>query len=118
MLELELPYPPSVNRYWRHTRRGTFISPNGVLFRSRVVAILRRQEVESQPGRLMVGVQVFPPDNRRRDLDNVLKALLDALKHGGAYEDDSQIDWLLVQRGPVCKGGKTVVQIRDAETGR
>ena len=33
-------------------------------------------------GKLVVDVEVFPPDNRRRDIDNVQKALLDALEHG------------------------------------
>lgn len=62
-------------------------------------------------GRLAVRVTVCPPDNRRRDLDNVQKALLDALAKGGAYRDDSQIDRLVVERGPVTPGGKVLVVI-------
>lgn len=33
-------------------------------------------------------VTVYVPDRRRRDPDNVLKALLDALDKSGAIEDD------------------------------
>ncbi len=55
------------------------------------MAILAAMGVRPLVGRLAVEVEVFPPDNRRRDVDNVIKALLDALQHGGAYLDDSQI---------------------------
>lgn len=54
--------------------------------------------------RLRVELSVTPPDNRRRDLDNLLKAVLDGLGFAGVYDDDSQIDELLVIRRPVRKG--------------
>jgi len=41
----------------------------------------------------------------------VQKALLDALAKGGAYRDDSQIDRLVVERGPVTPEGKVLVEI-------
>ena len=59
---------------------------------------------------------VCPPDHRRRDLDNVQKALLDALAKGGAYRDDSQIDRLQVERGPVTPGGMVLVEITEINT--
>lgn len=49
-------------------------------------------------GRLAVSIRVYPPDKRRRDLDNLMKCLIDALQHAGMYQDDSQIDRLLVTR--------------------
>ena len=33
----------------------------------------------------------YPPDRRRRDLDNLQKSLWDAIQYGGGYRDDSQI---------------------------
>ena len=42
-----------------------------------------------------------------------MKALLDALAHGGAYEDDSQIDRLEIVRGAVEPGGRVVVKIAE-----
>ncbi|MBI1914410.1 MAG: RusA family crossover junction endodeoxyribonuclease, partial [Planctomycetes bacterium] len=50
---------------------------------------------------------------QRRDLDNLQKALLDALQHGGAYGDDSQIVRLAIEKGQPVSGGKTVVRIRN-----
>lgn len=108
---LELPYPPSVNHVWRRVGSKTIISREGRRYRARVCAALRVMGVDRMVGRLAVRVTVCPPDHRRRDLDNVQKALLDALAKGGAYADDSQIDRLEVERGPVTPGGKVLVEI-------
>lgn len=111
-LELELPYPPSINHYWRRVGYRTLISREGRRFRQRVLAILAALGVKPMAGRLAVQVEVFPPDSRRRDIDNVQKALLDALQHGGAYTDDSQIVQLVIEKREPVDGGKTVVRIR------
>ena len=54
--------------------------------------------METMLGPLSVVVEVTVPDKRRRDIDNVVKALLDAMEQAGCYEDDSQIENLIVQR--------------------
>jgi crossover junction endodeoxyribonuclease RusA len=57
------------------------------------------------------------PDRRRRDLDNIQKAILDALTHAGVWEDDSQVDDIRVFRARaengelIIKGLITVVII-------
>jgi len=52
--------------------------------------------------RLSVFIEAFPPDKRKRDLDNVLKSLLDALQHAGVYADDCQIDRLsIIRKSPL-----------------
>lgn len=113
MIELVLPWAPSVNEYWHHDRKGhTYISKPGKAFREAVGWECRAKRIKRQDGRLSLTVRACPPDRRRRDLDNILKALADALQHGGAYEDDSQIDDLRIYRGPLLKGGALHVQIR------
>jgi crossover junction endodeoxyribonuclease RusA len=112
MLEIELPYPPSVNHYWRRVGTRTLISRGGRAFRQSVCAILAAAGVRPLAGVLAVEVTVYPPDNRRRDIDNVQKALLDALAHGGAYHDDSQIARLTVERRQVVPGGKVGVRLQ------
>ena len=112
MLELELPYPPSVNHYWRRVGARTLISRGGRAFRQAVCSILAARGVRPLDGPLAVEVTIHPPDKRRRDIDNVQKALLDALEHGGAYGDDSQIVRLTIEKGDPLDGGKTLVQIR------
>jgi Holliday junction resolvase RusA-like endonuclease len=113
MLQFELPYPPSINHYWRRVWSRTLISREGRRFRHNVVAILAAMNIEPMTGPLQVDVEVFPPDNRRRDIDNVQKALLDALEHGGAYGDDSQIMKLSIQKRDKVNGGRTLVKIKD-----
>lgn len=113
MLELNLPYPPSINHYWRRVGARTLISRGGRVFRQAVCSILAAYAVKPLNGPLAVEVQVHPPDKRRRDVDNVQKALLDALQHGGAYVDDSQIVRLAIEKREPVEGGKTIVRIRE-----
>jgi crossover junction endodeoxyribonuclease RusA len=110
---IELPFPPSVNHYWRRVGPRTLISRGGRRFRDAVAGVLAAQGVAPLLGRLSVQVIACPPDRRKRDLDNLPKALLDALQHGGAYLDDSQIDRLEVERGSVVPGGKVIVVLKE-----
>jgi crossover junction endodeoxyribonuclease RusA len=113
MIEFQLPHPPSINHYWRRVGPRTLISREGRRFRERVMAILAGRRIEPLTGALALDIEIHPPDNRRRDLDNVQKALLDALQHGGAYADDSQIVRLEIVKCQPVAGGKTVVRIRN-----
>jgi Holliday junction resolvase RusA-like endonuclease len=114
MLEFELPYPPSVNHYFRMVGGRMLISREGRVFRTRVCSTLAALGVRALAGPLAVEVEVYPPDNRRRDVDNTLKSLLDALQHGGAYRDDSQIVDLRVRKCAAVEGGRTLVRIAQA----
>lgn len=109
----ELPYPPSVNHYWRRVGARTLISRGGRLFREEICARLAGGGPRRPPagGRIALCMDAFPPDRRRRDLDNIQKPVLDALEHAGVYEDDSQVDLLITRRGPVSDGGSIRVQI-------
>lgn len=111
----ELPYPPSVNHYWRRVGRRMLISREGRQYRERVFALLAARGAKPLTGRLEVVVQVFTPDRRRRDLDNAMKGLLDSLEHAGVYGDDSQIDRLVIERTHVVPGGKVIVEIEEKE---
>jgi len=62
--------------------------------------------------KLKVEITAYMPDKRRRDLDNILKALLDALTGAGIWEeDDSQVDEMCVKHGEVRVGGQIEVSI-------
>jgi len=120
VIVLELPYPPSVNRYWRSAviggRVAVYINKEGRAYRAltaETVASLPSSESKAPEGRLSVLVSLYPPDRRRRDLDNTSKALLDALTHAGVYEDDDLIDRLTIERCAVTKGGKVRVCITE-----
>ncbi|WP_420370913.1 RusA family crossover junction endodeoxyribonuclease [Klebsiella pneumoniae] len=59
-----------------------------------------------------VHIVLYPPDQRRRDIDNYNKALFDALTQTGVWEDDSQVKRMLVEWGEVTKKGKVVITIK------
>jgi crossover junction endodeoxyribonuclease RusA len=120
MIQFTLPFPPSVNHYWRHISKGpaagrVLISEEGRAYRTSCEAEVLRQRVprHSLGGKLAVNIRAYMPDRRRRDLDNLLKSSLDALKHCGVIQDDGDIDELQVKRGPVEKGGVLLVTIRE-----
>lgn len=108
-IRARLPYPPTVNLYWRIGNGRIYISDRGRQYQRRVSAIL--SDAPEQPGRLSVAVSVYPPDRRKRDLDNVLKCLLDSITRAGVWQDDSVIDRLLVERRDVKTGGMVEVVI-------
>lgn len=118
MIAIDLPYPPSVNTYWRHLASGplagrTLISRQGRAYRAEVVRLCyaRKLHEKKLSGRLGITIRALPPDRRARDLDNILKSLLDALTHAGVVVDDSQFDAIQVFRGDVQRGGLVQVTI-------
>ena len=76
-LSFDLPWPPSVNNYYRHVGPRVLISRAGRRYRSMVVS--RLGGLKKLSGRLSLYAELYPPDRRRRDIDNVGgKALLAA----------------------------------------
>ena len=112
MIILELPYPPSVNHYWGQCGNRRFVGKKGMEFRKAVADVVADVGKKAE-GRLQVAIALFPPDRRRRDIDNVQKSLNDALQHAGVFDDDEQIDVLLIERKEIVKGGKCKVVITE-----
>ncbi|EIF0400323.1 RusA family crossover junction endodeoxyribonuclease, partial [Escherichia coli] len=82
-----------------------------------VALIVRQQRLKlSLSGRLAIKVIAEPPDKRRRDLDNILKAPLDALTHAEVLIDDEQFDEINIVRGQPVSGGRLGVKIYKIES--
>lgn len=120
MITLNLPWPPTVNTYWRNISRGrhagrVLISETGRNYRKAVDAVVRDAHArKGYRGDLTVNIVAFPPDRRRRDLDNLLKGILDSLGHAGVYEDDSQVAMLSIKRSGVRHpGGLIAISIGE-----
>ncbi|WP_442511617.1 RusA family crossover junction endodeoxyribonuclease [Novipirellula sp. SH528] len=113
MQKFKLPYPPSVNRYWRHVGPRVLVSKQGREYRTAVGAYLHNKRVKPLEGDLVVDITLEPPDRRKRDVDNVLKAMLDSLQAGGAFHDDSQIVRLSIEKhAPFPKEGRAFVYLQ------
>lgn len=99
---ITLPFPPSTNRYWRHWKGRTLLSEAGREYRKAAVLAVTLSRVNGLGRRKChVSIVAHMPDARRRDLDNLLKASLDALAAARVFEDDSQVVRLLVEHGGV-----------------
>lgn len=108
---LELPYPPTVNTYWRRVGFKTIVSKRGRDYRDQVRAILEESVYKQTTEQVELRILLYMPDKRRRDIDNVLKALLDSLEYGGALENDNQVWKLIIERAGFVKGGMVVLEI-------
>jgi len=104
MIQFTLPFPPSVNTYWRMFRNRMIISAKGREYRKAVEQILADELIIVRHKPLRVEIEVFRPDRRKRDLDNLLKAPLDAMTHCKVWDDDSQIHELSIRWGDGIKG--------------
>ena len=89
-VEFDLPWPPSVNRYYRHVGHCVLISREGRKYRRMAVSRLGGL-FEKFSGAVALSLDCYPPDRRRRDIDNILKCLLDSLVNAGVMEDDSLV---------------------------
>jgi crossover junction endodeoxyribonuclease RusA len=112
MLVLNLPLPPSVNHYWGTHGHRRYVSKAGVLFKEQVSDYVAEYRVPKMGAeRLEMKVVLYPKDRRKQDIDNRIKALWDALADAGVFDNDEQIDVLIVERGEIKKGGGCLVYI-------
>lgn len=116
--EATLPWPPTVNTYYRHKVIGklatVYVTQEGKAYRKAVNLCLMEHGVKTYEleGDLRVEIEVFPPDKRKRDIDNLLKSLLDSLTHAQVWKDDNQISDLRIFRNKQIAG---LVKVRVYE---
>ena len=122
-MRLTIPWPPSANTYYRHVSRGplagrVLLGEAGRAYRKAVDAVVaqaRARKALAVP--LEVRIAAFPPDRRKRDLDNLLKSVLDCLEASGVIENDNLIESLSIYRAERVAGGQLEVQITALDTG-
>ena len=112
---IQLPWPPTVNHYYTVARGRKILSEAGRAYKAYAVQCMLIQKVlhlseEHKPFGLHILAR--PPDNRRRDLDNLLKPIIDSLVDYGAIPDDWMIDDIRIQRLNNVKDGQIEVQIQ------
>ena len=108
-----LPYPPSVNGYWRTFRNRQIISKRGREYVKLVGSVmselmLKGEKVDCDVSFSMV---INPPTLRSYDVDNFTKGVFDALSKCEFWIDDSQVQKLTVVKGEKVKGGNVEITI-------
>lgn len=119
-LKLTLPWPPSVNTYWRHANGKVLLSKAGRAYKANAMAAItdaldgRIDTIETKP--LVVVIELYNPCGVHAwDVDNRAKAVLDALEKSGVVGNDSQfravvlIDRRVDVLGP--RSGRAIVTI-------
>lgn len=114
-MEFSVDYPPSVNNYWRRSQHGGMhLTKEARSYKQTVKGQLKAAKVGKLTGKIKGVFKVYPPDNRRRDLDNVMKALLDAME-GIAFDDDYQLHVMVIERAQALKGGRVDIVLCEIE---
>ncbi len=115
---IDLPFPPSVHGLYRGGRWRGDISPAYKAWRDQAGFMLNRQNIPAFDGPVRAFIRFVPPDNRKRDGDNYVKAIFDLLvSHGVIKADDRSIlishyvEW--ETDGPACT---VVIQPADDDT--
>ena len=110
-MQIDLPWPPSVNNYWRVARGRIYISAKGTAYRETVAYLTANLRGYKAETRLAMSIVANPPDRRKRDLDNLFKCVLDALEKANIYANDEQIDALSITRGAIIKEGSLLITL-------
>lgn len=108
---LELPYPPTINHAYMTIKNGKrILKPEFIQFKFVVsMLIANSKQLRGFPlPPLQLFIEVYPPDKRKRDLDNIIKVLQDAI-FDGLHLDDSSVKTLAVTRREIIKNGKVIV---------
>ncbi len=136
MFTLTLPWPPSLNHYWRTVmvrqknsallakqgfrtnRTQVILGVAGKNYRQEAVVLARRAMWDQRIGNdfpfkgdVSVRVVVYPPDQRTRDLDNLPKAMFDAMTYALVWTDDNQVARYSVERAETARPGRVVLEI-------
>lgn len=114
MIILALPWPPTLNHAWGQCGTRKYLKKAGHEFRQKVSEAVSESKARAE-GRLAVFIALYAPTRRSYDIDNRIKATLDALQCAGAFDDDEQVDVLWVVRREVVNGGMAKVVIVPAD---
>ncbi len=114
----EIPFSPdSVNTHWRTSKYGgQYLSKAGRQFRENVQNYIKTQKYITFLGKIKVNIELYFKDNRKKDIDNYFKAILDSF-NGFLYTDDSFIYELSSKKKLGCDRDYFVIEVEELEIG-
>lgn len=113
----EIPYKPdSVNDHWEINKngKGLRVSDKGKEFRETVQWYIKSKKYITFTGKIKVNIELYFKDNRKKDIDNYFKAILDSF-NGFLYTDDSFIYQLKGTKKLGCDRDYFVIEVEELE---
>ena len=119
-MTINIPFPPATGNHYRSftfkTRRD-FVTKKAQAYRLAVKSCLvasRFAQSDMFVDHVNVVMNIYPPDRRKRDIDNVAKVVWDALTLAGLWKDDKLIKNLHVSVHEPFEGGYINLEVTDA----
>lgn len=111
-IKIELPFLPiSVNACFRASRRGgVYKSKRYREFLATMDEFFSKAEYEMLEGDLVLEVEFQCKSKRKRDLDNLLKSLIDSLEKR-LFENDNQIVEIRAKKLIACAADSTILHL-------
>jgi Holliday junction resolvase len=110
-VRIELPFvPPSVNCCYRSIKSRIYLSSRLRDFQKKISAALH--DKPNILGPVSLDITFYFTDKRSRDLDNLLKPLIDGLKNV-VIEDDSLIYRITCEKRLGQESNKTIINITN-----
>jgi crossover junction endodeoxyribonuclease RusA len=89
MIWFDLPFPPSANALWRSVRGRMILSAKYRAWSEAAASQASMyRKAASVTGPYTLRIQAGRPDKRKRDIDNLIKPVSDALVNAGIVEGD------------------------------
>ena len=115
MTEIDLPWPPSANTYYRHVGPRVLISAKGRRYRNTVIKLVGGKGIDFGAEDIRVEIDAFAPDRRWRDSDNIEKAVFDSMEKAKLFKNDRQIREHETKMKVVIPGGALIIRIYNLE---
>lgn len=112
MIELSLPYPPSKNALRGYGRGRVYRTDKYADWLKVAGNMVMAARCGGITGRYKLTIMALRPDNRKRDLGNLLEATEDLLKSVGVIEDDSLSEMICLRW--VTNGSPFTVRVEPA----
>jgi len=105
----KLPWPPSINMLYRSNGNKIIRSEEGRKFADKCKEIFKEDKcIYKDKEELFCLIELYPPTNHRRDVDNYGKVVIDQIPW---FEDDSQIKALLILMMPKVEDKEGFAQV-------
>ena len=119
-MTINIPFPYATGNHYKSFNfksKRVFVTKKAQAYRLAVkscLVALRFAQSDMFVNHVKVVMNIYPPDKRKRDIDNVAKVVWDALTLAGLWKDDKLIKDLHVTVHEPFKGGYINLEVTDA----